>query len=129
MSLLNLKQAKVQKLIASVENGDVTKVMVVEDVEVFDNHFGAIITTDLYVVNDAQGFPTVIAADSTNQLFEVYTSTKGDRAGKIVMNNSNGFGTINYSDNTVSGWNFDREPNCTTPEGFTSSGQYLAEVA
>ena len=93
--------------------------MVSVDVEVFDPHYNRLVTTDLYTVKNSRGREVVIAPDASNQLFAV--TANGD---KLVLDNTNGFGTIDYVNHTVSGWNFDRENLCTTPVGFKSSGYY-----
>lgn len=89
------------------------------DVLVFDPHYNKTIITDLYKVKDSRGDVVVIAQDASTQLYAVIK--QGDR---LVLNNSDGFGTMNRIDHTVTGWNFDREPLCTTPVGFKSSGYY-----
>jgi len=99
-------------------------IKVVEDVTVLDSHYGKSITTDLFRVNDAQGKEVIIAADSNNMLFEVI-----EVEGVIGLNNSNGFGSIYPDTKKVEGWNFDREPKATLPEGFASTGRYAQVVA
>jgi hypothetical protein len=128
------KVSKVIAIIAATKEGITVDSMVVENVTIFDPESNAEIQSDVFVVNDPNGFPMVIGVDSKKQLYKVCVTNNGDKADTLVLDNnldniSNcySYGFINYSDKTVRGWNFDNEPLCTTPEGFTSSGYFIIE--
>lgn len=122
----NTNTIKAIKLVETVRSFEAPEessdIRVIEDVEVFDPHYNNTLESDLYVVKDLDGFDIVICVDRNNMLFELTV-----KDGKLTMLNSNGFGTINYVDKTVEGWDFDREPKTTVPVGFTSTGRYLED--
>ena len=97
---------------------------VIEDQYVFDPQYGENYVSDMFLINNAQGKEVVIASDRNNLLFEVI-----DDEGVPTLDNTAGHGSINYGDRTVEGWDFDREPKATLPEGYKSTGRYAESVA